>query len=37
VRISHRLIYLFKEVQRVSGFTKSYSSHTNSIYLTGRN
>ena len=25
VRISHRLIYLFKEVQRVSGFTKSYS------------
>jgi hypothetical protein len=23
VRISHRLIYLFKEVQRVSGFTQS--------------
>jgi hypothetical protein len=37
VRISHRLIYLFKEVQRVSGFTKSYSSPTNSVYLTGRN
>ena len=37
VRISHRLIYLFKEVQRVSGLTKSYSSHINSVYLTGRN
>ncbi|RKK11240.1 hypothetical protein BFJ67_g18109 [Fusarium oxysporum f. sp. cepae] len=37
VRISHRLIYLFKEVQNVSGFTKSYSSPTNSVYLTGRN
>ena len=37
VRISHRLIYLFKEVQRVSGFTKSYSSHTDLTHLTGRN
>jgi hypothetical protein len=37
VRISHRLIYLFKEIQKVSGFTKSYSSPTNSVYLTGRN
>ena len=37
VRISHRLIYLFKEVQRVSGFTKSYSSHTDLAHLTGRN
>ena len=33
VRISHRLIYLFKEVQRVSGFTKSYSSHTDLAHL----
>lgn len=29
VRISHRLIYLFKEVQRVSGFGESHSSDTN--------
>ena len=37
VRISHRLIYLFNEVQRLSGFTQSYSSHTDLAHLTGRN
>lgn len=37
VRISHRLTYLFKEVQMVSDFTKSYSPRTNLPRQTGRN
>jgi hypothetical protein len=37
VRISHRLIYLFRDIQRVGGFTKSYSPHTNGACQTGRN